>query len=96
MDWLELEHKLRLHERRGGKVSRARQADRARQLIAFARSHGARDPSQVSRRHVHEWYREVQAPTTLRDRYYAARLLWSILGRGHGCPAPSPSPSPRA
>lgn len=88
MDWLELEHRLRLHERKGGKVSRSRQADRVRQLIAFARAHGARDPSQISRRHVYEWYEQVTASSTLRDRFYAARLLWQLLGRGDGVPRP--------
>ena len=88
MDWRELEHRLRLHEAKGGKTSRRRQADRVRQLIAFSRARGARDPSQISRRHVWEWYEQVKAATTLRDRFYAARLLWHLLGRGDGVPRP--------
>ena len=88
VDWRELEHRLRLHEAKGGKTSRRRQADRVRQLIAFCRARGARDPSQISRRHVWEWYEQVKAATTLRDRFYAARLLWHLLGRGDGVPRP--------
>lgn len=88
MDWLELEHRLRLHERKGGKTSRRRQTDRVRQLIAHARAGGARDPSQISRRHVWEWYEQVSAVSTLRDRFYATRLLWRLLGRGDGAPRP--------
>lgn len=88
MDWLEIEHRLRLHETKGGKTSRRRQADRVRQLIEHARSHGARDPSQISRRHVYEWYEQVTASSTLRDRFYAARLLWQLLGRGLEPPRP--------
>lgn len=88
MDWREIEHRLRLHSSKGGKTSRRRQADRVRQLIEHARSRGARDPSQVSRKHVYEWYEGVTAAATLRDRYYAARLLWQLLGRGSDPPRP--------
>jgi hypothetical protein len=90
MGWGELEHRLRLHCRKGGKTSRRRQADRLRQFLDFCRSTGVKAPDQVGRRHVYEWYESLPsaAPATLRDRYYAVRLLWEILGRAGDPPKP--------
>jgi len=90
MDWLELEHRLRLYCTKGGKTSRRRQADRVRQFVDFCRSQGVKAPDQVGKRHVYEWYESLPsaAPTTLRDRYYAVRLFWALLGRSGDPPKP--------
>lgn len=88
MDWLDLEHRLRLHAAKGGKTSRRRQADRVRQLVEWCRAQGARSPDQIGRRHVWDWYEGVQAPSSLRDRYYAVVLLWRLLGRAGQPPKP--------
>lgn len=93
MDWSQLEHRLRLYTAKGGKKSRRRTADRVRQLIEHAKGCGARDPSQIARKHIWEWYEQVSAPSTLRDRYYAARLLWEILERGGEVPKPHSFPA---
>jgi len=90
MDWLELEHRLRLYCTKGGKTSRRRQADRVRQFVDFCRSQGVKAPDQAGKRHVYEWYESLPsaAPTTLRDRYYAVRLFWALLGRSGDPPKP--------
>jgi len=90
MDWSELEHRLHLHCRKGGKTSRRRQADRVRQFMEFVRAQGVKAPDQVGKRHVHEWYESLPsaAPATLRDRYYAVRLFWSLLCRSSDPPRP--------
>jgi hypothetical protein len=90
MDWGDLEHRLRLYCAKGGKTSRRRQADRVRQLLAFARQQGIRRPDQIGRRHILEWYESLPsaAPSTLRDRYYAAALLWQLLERAGDPPKP--------
>jgi hypothetical protein len=94
MDWLELEHRLRLHATKGGKTSRRRQADRVRQFADFCRAQGVRGPDQVGRRHVWLWYKSLPgaAESTLRDRFYAIRLFWEILGRAGDPPEPRVSP----
>jgi hypothetical protein len=90
MDWREMEHRLRLHCRKGGKTSRRRQADRVRQFLDFCRARGVSGPDQVGRRHVYEWYESLPgaSESTLRDRYYAVRLFWEILGRAGDPPRP--------
>jgi hypothetical protein len=47
-------------------------------------------PGQVGKHHVYEWYESLPgaAESTLRDRYYAVRLLWSLLGRASAPPRP--------
>ncbi len=83
MKWHELEYLLVSHCRKGGKVSRRRQADRVRQFLSFSRQRGVRGPDQIGTRHAYEWYAEAGlADTTLRDRYYAVGLVWQFLGRG--------------
>jgi hypothetical protein len=91
MDWNELEHRLHLHCRKGGKSSRRRQVARVRQFLDFCCSQGGvKAPDQIGRRHVHEWFESlpVSASSTMRDRYYAVRLLWSLLGRASDPPKP--------
>lgn len=83
MKWDELEYRLKSHARKGGKTSRRRQIDRIRQFLKFCRDAGVRGPDQIGKVHLYQWYEEVEmAETTLRDRYYAASLLWDFLGRG--------------
>ncbi len=83
MTWQELDYLLTSWGRKGGKISRRRQIKRVRQFLDFCRTQGVRGPDQAGNRHAYEWYREVAlAEATLRDRYYAMRLLWTLLGRG--------------
>lgn len=83
MRWEELEYRLKSHARRGGKTSRRRQVDRVRQFIKFCRDVGVRGPDQIGKSQLHQWYEETDlAESTLRDRYYAASLLWEFLDRG--------------
>ena len=80
---IDLEYKLKSHARKGGKTSRRRQVARVRQFIKFCRDIGIREPDQIGKKHVWLWYqKDDPAPTTLRDRFYAACLLWGFLGRG--------------
>jgi hypothetical protein len=83
MLWGEIEHQLNLHASKGGKASRKRQCDRVRSFMAFCKGKGVRGPDQIGKRHVYEWYEDGGfAESTLRDRFYAVSLLWSIIGRG--------------
>lgn len=97
MRWDDLEHCLRLHAARGGPQSRRRQVMRARQWLAWCRAHGVRQPDQIGRRHVWEWYRAdgPLSAATMRDRYYAVRLVWRLLGRGERPPQPAALSPPR-
>lgn len=83
MKWEELEYRLKSHARKGGKTSRRRQVERVRQLLIFCRDRGVRGPDQIGKSHLYQWYEEDElAESTLRDRFYAASLLWESLGRG--------------
>lgn len=83
MQFDELEYQLKKYAKKGGKVSRRRQAARVRQFVKFCQGLGIRGLDQIGNRHVHAWY-EVDdlAATTLRDRFYAVCLLWALLERG--------------
>jgi hypothetical protein len=61
-----------------------------RQFLDFCRSQGVLGPDQVGRQHVWLWYKSLPgaSSTTLRDRYYAIRLFWSLLGRAGDPPRP--------
>ncbi|MDG4868707.1 hypothetical protein P8631_11915 [Guyparkeria sp. 1SP6A2] len=79
---LEIEDGLRRHGRKGGKKSRRRQVAKVRQFLSWCDQRGVNSPQQIGKRHVHLWIGEAKADTSHRDRYYAVRLLWQILGRG--------------
>lgn len=79
----DLEFQLNTYARHGGKTSRRRQVTRVRQFIKFCRGLGIRDAGQIGNKHVWLWYQDGNpAPTTLRDRFYAVCLLWTLLKRG--------------
>lgn len=79
----ELEYQLITHARKGGKTSRRRQVARIRQFLAYCKALGVRAPDQIGKNHVWKWYEEGNvSATTLRDRFYAVSLLWTIIGRG--------------
>ena len=83
MDSNELDFQLKMHARKGGKTSRRRQVARVRQFLKFCQGRGVKGPDQIGNRHVYEWYEECElSPATLRDRFYAACLLWELLNRG--------------
>jgi len=89
----DLQFALRSHAKRGGKTSRRRQIQRIEQFLQFCAAQGVRAPEQIGKRHVYAWYETGGAPATLRDRYYAVQLLWTLIGRGKP-PAPTPVPAP--
>jgi hypothetical protein len=80
----EFEYSLIAYCRKGGKISRNRQADRVRQLVTFCKTnYGVRGVDQIGNKHLFHWYEESElSDSTLTDRYYAACLLWELLGRG--------------
>lgn len=79
----DLNFALLQHKKKGGKASRRRQVMRIEQFLKFFAGRGIRAPEQTGRRHVFEWYEEGNlSEATLRDRYYAVKLLWELLGRG--------------
>lgn len=81
----ELFFRLHQHARKGGKIARARQLKRVQTFIAWC----GRDPHQIGRRQVHEFYRaHTFAPTTARDYDSAIRLLWRTMGRAGEPPRP--------
>lgn len=81
----EFAYQLHQHARKGGKQHRKRQIQR---VWRFLRWTGV-PAHNVSRRHVHEFYRsQCRSQTTARDYYYAIRLLWSALGRSGEPPRP--------
>jgi hypothetical protein len=81
----ELFFRLHQHARKGGKVARARQLKRIQAFIKWC----GRDPRQIGRRQVHDFYRAHNfAPTTARDYDSAIRLLWRTIERTGEPPRP--------
>jgi len=78
----DLAFQLRRRARQGGKTSRRRQVLRVWQFLRWAEQRGVNAPQQIGKRHVHQWLAEEVSADTRRDRYYAVRLLWQMLGRG--------------
>ncbi|EIC9639678.1 hypothetical protein QYJ89_004758 [Salmonella enterica] len=81
-----------VYVRHGGKTARRAMVKR---LIAAlediaANEKGVKSPSQVGRAHIHRYYVRHQrlSATTLRDHFYAFRLLWELLGRAGDPPNP--------
>lgn len=81
-----------VYVRHGGKTARRAMVKR---LIAAlsdiaAREQGVSQPSQVGRAHIHRYYARQShlSSTTLRDHFYAFRLLWELLGRPGEPPRP--------
>lgn len=81
-----------VYVRHGGKTARRAMVKR---LIAIlediaANEKGVKSPSQVGRAHIHRYYARNQrlSATTLRDHFYAFRLLWELLGRAGDPPRP--------
>ncbi len=87
-----IQAQLNTFAKKGGKLSRRRYVKRVRQLINFCKIHfGVKNEGQIGKAHLLEWYKEQPrgkplASTTLRDRGYAADLLWELLNRGHKAP----------
>lgn len=81
-----------MYVRHGGKTSRRATV---RRLIAVLRDiqrheQGVNTPAVVGRAHIHRYYARHQhlAPSTMRDHYYAIRLLWDWLERPGQPPKP--------
>lgn len=77
MTYSELIRRLHAWAAKGPKASRRRYLSLALAYLAWARSRGAHDPSQLSRRLAYEWISEANS----RMRYYAARRVWLELDR---------------
>ena len=83
---------LKAFARKGGKKSRRHYVQRVQQLVNFCKIHfGVKNEGQIGKAHLLEWYAEQPrgkplAPTTLRDRGYAADLLRELLDRGNKAP----------
>lgn len=81
-----------IYVRHGGKTARRAMVKR---LIAVLRDieayeKGVKSPHQVGRAHVHRYYarHESLSPATIRDHFYALRLLWELLKRSGEPPRP--------
>lgn len=81
-----------VYVRHGGKTARRAMVKR---LIAAlediaANEKGVQFPTQVGRAHIHRYYTRHQhlSGVTLRDHFYAFRLLWELLGRAGEPPRP--------
>lgn len=81
-----------VYVRHGGKTARRAMVKR---LIAAlndiaANEKGVKAPSQIGRAHIHRYYTRHQglSTTTLRDHFYAFRLLWELLNRPGEPPRP--------
>ena len=87
-----VQSELNAYARAGGKKSLRHYVQRVKQLINFCKTNfGIRNEGQIGRAQLLAWYAEQPrkkplAPTTLRDRGYAADLLWELLGRGNKAP----------
>jgi hypothetical protein len=88
----EIQTQLNAFARKGGKKSRRRYVARIKQLINFCKTnYGIRNEAQIGRAQLLAWLAEKPrgqplSPLTLRDRGYAADLLWELLGRGNKAP----------
>jgi len=81
--WRDIFWALRQHGRKGGKKHRRRQRQRIMKLIRIAITDGAISPDHLAKRHAWQFYKlPGRAPTTLRDRFYAAKWLWKASGKG--------------
>lgn len=78
--------------RHGGKTSRRATVRRLIAIVRDIQQHepGANRPEQIGRAHIHRYYarHENLAPSTIRDHYYAIRLLWDWLERPGQPPKP--------
>lgn len=78
--------------RHGGKTSRRATVRRLIAVIKDIQRHdpGARRPEQIGRAHIHRYYERHDhlAVSTLRDHYYAVRLLWEWQDRPGKPPKP--------
>lgn len=82
----DVRHRLNLHARKGGKITRRRQVKLAESFAAWCGC----DPRQIGKRHVWQYFEAHGhlAPTTKRDHWYAIRLLWQAMGRVGDPPRP--------
>lgn len=81
-----------VYVRHGGKTARRAMVKRLIAALADieANEKGVKSPSQVGRAHIHRYYIRQQrlSMTTLRDHFYAFRLLWGLLDRPGEPPRP--------
>ena len=90
MKMLEFKYLLTECGRKGSKKSKRRQIDRIWQLMDYCRTNGIKEPDQIGRRQIYEWYEEFEmAKSTARDRYYAVKLFWELLGKLGDPPRPT-------
>lgn len=76
--------------RHGGKQHRRRTVKLLINILnEIVRKEQIKAPEQVGKAHVHRHYARNShlAKTTLRDHYYAIKLLWGLLGRTQNPPS---------
>ncbi len=82
-----------VYVRHGGKTARRAMVKRLIAALADieANEKGVKSPSQVGRAHIHRYYTRHQnlSQITLRDHFYAFRLLWELLERPGEPPRPT-------
>ena len=78
--------------RHGGKTNRRAMVQRLIKICEEIQSYeaGVKLLPQIGRAHIHRYWRRQQrlSPVTLRDHFYALRLLWDLLGRTGEPPRP--------
>ena len=81
-----------IYLRHGGKTSRRAMVQRLITICEEIQSYesGVKLPPQIGKAHIHRyWHRQQRlSPVTLRDHWYALRLLWELLGRSGEPPRP--------
>ena len=81
-----------IYLRHGGKTSRRAMVQRLITICEEIQSYeaGVKLPPQIGKAHIHRyWHRQQRlSPVTLRDHFYALRLLWDLLGRTGEPPRP--------
>ena len=80
-----VKERAHVYVRHGGKTARRAMVKRLIAALEDIAAHekGVKSPEQVGRAHIHRYYARHQhlSPTTLRDHFYAFRLLWLLLER---------------
>lgn len=75
----EYQHQLNRWAAKGGKTARKRTLKR---INTFYDACQVKYPTQIGKRHVHDFLNQDMAETTRRDYWYAIRQFWQLLGRG--------------
>lgn len=87
-----IRERTHVYVRHGGKTARRAMIKRLVAALSNIAAHekGVNRPNQVGRAHIHRYYARHKdlSSTTLRDHFYAYRLLWKLLNRPGEPPRP--------